>query len=51
VLLLEPLYLAPRQEKKCPAQGARELSRLLADGELITVQKIRGQTFEEEPEL
>jgi hypothetical protein len=51
VLLLEPLYLAPRREKERPAQCAQELSRLLTDGELITVQKIWGQTFEEESEL
>lgn len=51
ILLLEPLYLAPRREKELPAQDLQELSRLLVDGELVTVKRSRGQTFEEETEI
>ena len=50
ILMLDALYLAPKQGKDLPAQSLEELSRLLVDGELLAVKRAWGQTFEEESE-
>jgi hypothetical protein len=50
ILLLDALYLTPRQEKVLPVRNLEELSRLLVDGEMTAVKGSWGQTFEEETE-
>ena len=48
ILILDALYLAPKQGKELPAQSMQELSRLLVDGELAAVKGLGERTFEEE---